>query len=446
MCSFGFTWFKNGALFTIIFALSSQSYGISIKEYVEGALASSPSTEAALERVRSAEIGVEAARLAYLPKFILSYSYNQSTTVTPTITSKTWSTSPYVSVSLVLWDSGVRKYSVELAESAYQSSQISARAARQALIVQTLKAYAAWDGQSSLEYIYKQMETAMENLIRGWSKAGKLTEATRKLLEAKQSEYKVKQKSVRVLADILAIQVEGISGISPKPYVESTREEFAAITKFYIDLLLEKPLPSVEEAEQSLLQNNLSIIASQKGLDSLRLSQLLTQAATIGPKVSVNASLSSSRGTNELLSNGMTLESPLSQRGNSIGVSVSVPFDLQSIKNLGRNDHDRRAGELSHEQLVKDLKTAVRSSRSSISIVKAQVSQLREGLGATKFDFKNFNKSEAEVSVANFVVYLSSIEQQMVTINSQAGILFSATVDFISLIYNLENYLQDLKY
>ncbi len=439
--------FKNSVLVYLIIFNCLSTQAVSVKEYVEGALKSNPSTTAALERVHSAEIGVEAARLAYLPKVSLSYSYNVSNINMPPIETKSKSGTPAVSMSLMLWDNGIRIFSIELAEEALKGTTLGVRAARQALIMQTLKTYAAWDGQSSLEYTYATLALGIEALRDGLAKANKLSDSGRKLLDAKIDEYKEKQRAARIVADVLSIQVEGISGIIPIAYVDSSKEDIAIITKFYNDLLLERPLPSEEEAESNLLKNNLSIIASQNGIRSLRISQSLTRAATMGPKVSLTASLSSSRGKSEILSGDKGYITPIAQRGNSIGVTVSIPFDVQGIKNLQKNGHDELASALTHDQLVKDLKTAVKASRVNVSIVRSQVAKMKETLFSSVDSSKDFFKGDfSDANLTNFLVYMGSVEQKAIIINGQAVSLFSSTIDFISLVYNLEDYLKDLKY
>lgn len=418
---------------------------LSIKDYVDGALRSNPSAEAAMERVRSAEIGVESARLAYLPKVTLNYSYSVSNSYSGSLATATSVGSPVVSMSLALWDSGIRKYNTELAEAALKSSQIGALAARQALIVQTLKTYAAWDGQSSLEYTYHLLAKGITTLINGLKEENKLSDSGRKLLESKREELLAKQQSARSVADFLSIQVQGISGIVPTPYVGTTQEEYSSITKFYNDLLLDQPLPTAEESESFLLENNIAIQASQMGLESAKLSQLIGRAAALGPKVNLVGTLSSSRGSSETVAQGMTIDTPISQRGNSLGIVISIPLDAQAYKNTERNRYELSASNLSHNQLVKDLKTAVRSSRANVSILRIQVGQLRDSLTNGTKPY-SLNSDYSDVSLAGFLAFLGTLEQKSVLLNGQAGILFSSTVDYISLIYNLETYLKGLKY
>ncbi len=208
------------------------AHAISVKDYVDGALASNPSTEAALKKIESAELGVAKALDAYFPKANLIYGYNYSTSNAGTTNSSSGSWGPSASITLTLWDSGARKLAVNLAEVALRSSQLASLAVRQALIVQTMKVHSAWDGQSSLEYVYSGLARALDKLIAEINDSNRPTDSGLRMLTAKRDELLQKKITARSAADTFAIQVEGISGIAPKPYVEDTREERATIHNF----------------------------------------------------------------------------------------------------------------------------------------------------------------------------------------------------------------------
>jgi outer membrane protein TolC len=428
-----------GIALGLLVQLPSLAFAIEMKDYINGALNSNPSTEAALQKIKSAEIGVEAARYGYLPKAQIMENYNNTSTVGVPQSQRMQLQNPVLALNWTLWDSGVRKFSIELAEAAVRTNKLAANATRQALVVQTLKAYALWDAQSSLEFTYESLTKGLNDILLAMIKAGKVSEQSIDLLKAKVTEFNNKKLVARVQADTFAIQVEELTGIRPKPYVDSTVEERQKISEFYKELLLDKPLLSLEDSLSQLEANNFALRTSMEGIEILKLSQKLKRSAELGAKVTLTTSLSSTRGNSSTSMMGTTMEAPVSQTGKSIGISVLIPLDAQAYKNNQANKANLSAAELTKDQLIKDLQTAVKVSHRNISVLRGQVTEVTDSLKKDIAAKSNFDlKSDQDVT--NFVSFLTTVEQRSLVINNLGSTLFSSTVDFISLITDLETY------
>lgn len=438
---------RNSFFLKLVLLIAISQYhfmaqAISVTDYVDGALASNPSTEAALRKIESAELGVARAWDAYLPKANLIYGYNYSNTSAGTSNSISGSWGPSASIAITLWDSGARKLSINLAKLALRNSQIASTAVRQALIVQTMKIYGAWDGQSSFEYVYAGLARALDKLIVQISDANRPSESGLRLLTSKRDEYLQKMTTARSAADTLSIQVEGISGIAPKPYVEDTREERAEIHSFFMDLLLETPLPTLKDAEEALLQNNLALQASKYGIESTQLSQKLNFVSQTGVRIELIGSSALTMGSRSVSNQGGAyVDHDISQRGRGVGVLLTLPLNPQLLK-TPRIDHlNLSAAILSDEQLKKDLMTSMKSAHRNITLLREQLKQLTDRKQKPSLKMTSYSDQE----ITSLMAYLQSVEEFSKQINTQGQTLFSSTVDLFSLIYNLESYLQTMK-
>lgn len=412
---------------------------ISIQDYIQGALNTSHSAKAAIDRINENEVGLQAARAAYLPTGNLSYSVTQIDSQSVLSQSMTrMNAGPTLSLSWMVFDSGIRKHAIDLARLAVNNSELGFISAKQGVIIQSLMTYNMWDAQSNTEYVYESFVKSTRFILSAISTSGKFSSSSVELVRQKLSEFEQKKASYKISADTLAIQVEGQTGIKPVPYIELNEKERVELFNFYTDLTLNRPLPSVDESLAILHQNNLSIRAMRLGIDVLHSSQKIARSA-VGPTASIFASTGQTSTFTSMSSGGLRSDLSSSSRGRTVGVTVNVPLDAKSYIALKKQPYQDSASAHDLADLVRKLETDIRSKHRQVTLLREEVEKNRSRL-KTKYPSQiDINNDQ---DVANFLSFFTSFEAEFLTILLQNQKLFASTVDYIGTIYVLEDYFQ----
>lgn len=451
----------NCILFLVL-CYSAASHSSAILEYVQGSLAHNPKTAAARYQLLASEANVKAAYAKYFPTVDLELGMKYNNSVDH-IYSTTNSNSGYlsknlfstISLSWKLYDSGVRKTTVEIAKINVEGEELNYRMVKQALIIQTLKLFSAWQKVSSL---HKHLVDLKNNLqyylnISEDPKSIYFHFLVAERIKNKIDDYSLKAQALSNLSNSLAIELEHLTGKKPTQFIEMSSKEIAEFNNFFNDLLLKKQLPSLDESIEKLKLNNLSLLALRNSVTEAN--KTITQIiASHGVSVKLSLSTDISRSNATYSSDLHSADSNTFSKGSSAMVVVSVPLfnktfnpttEAATYQFLARTEFAAQAekdltGQLksSYSNLVSTRSTLIKVIDEYKELQREIQNKFEEGKSKIASQPKNIN---ADQNTDTLIFYFNNLEEKLKLISDQSESSFSSLIDYLNLVYDLEAYL-----
>ncbi|NUM58856.1 MAG: TolC family protein [Bdellovibrionaceae bacterium] len=436
-----------------------------IFEYVQGALASNPKISVARYKLLASEEGVKTAYDKFYPTIDLDFGLktrfsqdHYSKAERPDINSSTQYHSKYgaVSLSWKLYDSGLRKTALELAKIDVQNYEINYKLVKQALIIQTLKLFTAWEKYSYLEKHYEDLKTTMSfylNISQDKSSVFKnFLIADR--IQRKIDEYSQKAESVRNFANALSIELHHLTGKKPLPITQMTPEQITEIKNFFSDLLLAKQLPSLEESINYLKENNLTLLALKNSVNEEN-KKITLLIASNGPSVNFVVSSSYNNDRSKYYSNGDSDATRFNSHENSASVVLNYRlFDKTRDSKYTAAHYQFLAAVDMAAQAEKDLIGQLLSVHSNMISTRATLQKLiNEYQNLKKEISQKFEEGKSQILNAKtkinpdqntdtMIEYFDNLEVKIKLISDQNESSFSSLIDYLNLVYDIEKYLE----
>ncbi|MBL7544537.1 MAG: TolC family protein [Bdellovibrionaceae bacterium] len=453
---------------TIIFLnllFLNTSYASAIFEYVQGALANNPKISAARYKLLASEEGVKTAYNKYYPTIDLDFGLKTrfskdqySRTDRPEINSSTQYHSKYAAVSLSwkLYDSGVRKTTLELAKIEVQNYEINYKLVKQALIIQTLKLFTAWEKYSYLEKHYEDLKTIMTyylDISKDKNSVFRNFLVTDRI-QRKIDEYSQKAESVRNFANALSIELHHLTGKKPTPIKEMTASEIAEIRNFFNDLLLEKQLPSLDESIAYLKENNLTLLALKNSVNEEN-KKIALLIASNGPSVNLVLGSSYNSDRSKYSAHDDTDAARFTGQENSAAVVLNYRlFDKTRSSKYTEAHYQFLAVIDMAAQAEKDLigqllsvHANMISTRSTLQKLVTEYQNLKKEI-SQKFEegksqiLNSKGKMDPEQNTDAMIEYFNNLEVKIKLISDQNESSFSSLIDYLNLVYDIEKYLE----
>lgn len=449
-------------LYFLILSFTFSTQASVIMEYLQGSLAHNPKIAAARYQLMASESNVKAAYAKYFPTVDLDFGlkYNNSidqvySSANSNTNSNSKSLFSSISLSWKLYDSGVRKTTVEIAKINVEGEGINYRMVKQALIIQTLKLFSAWQKVSSL---HKHLTDLKNNLLYYLNISEDPKSAYYHFLVAERVKNKIEEYSQKALtlsnlANSLAIELEHLTGKKPKAFIEMSPEEIAQFNNFFNELLLKKQLPSLEESIENLKLNNLSLLALKNSVNESN--KIVTQIiASHGMNVKLALVADMNRSNSNYNTEMDSFDSRTLSRGSSAMVVVSIPLfnkthnpatEAATYQYLARTELAAQAEKDLTGQLKASYNTLISTRNILIKLIE-DYKNLQQEISNKFEEGKSKLASHPKVKNADqntdtLIFYFNSLEEKLKLISDQSESSFSSLIDYLNLVYDLEVYL-----